>query len=708
MRPQLRDDVRFVECPDGAYVHSDYGACTLRGRQAYAWLTRLAPALTGHHTLAELTASLPADRKTMVERLVGQLAEQRFVVDARHPRPHGLTEAELRAYAEEIAFIGYALDSPEERFERIRHARLALVGAGPLLEALAAACIGSGWRHVTVITPGPEQSGSERAGFEWAGFERAGSERVRRVADAARRDPAQEVRTLPFSRDLRTIAENADIVLQVSADLDELVAAARAGEAAGIVLGQALVGPAEVWIGPVGRPSETAAESGWHRLAGLPAATPAPPDDDLLTGPVPMVVAAILALACFSRVTGLDPGPERELVRVDLRTLDTLPHRFLPHPRAIATRPQRAALEPVGELTEALTEALTARRPAAPAQAAAPHPATPAMPAEAAVPAVAEKAVAAVEADGLLALTAELVDSRLGVLGTLDEQALTQSPVAVCQAVVSDPFGVLPGWAPARQAVGWGPDQRTARLRCLLAALATYGAPALDHPDGEGVVWGVSLPDGRPRTVPTTALGLPGRPPRPTAPAAAFGGGSEERPPVGTGAGLSWAEALAAGLRAHCEDLLRDHLSNAPQAATLPAPIDPPHDPEAEALSRQLALAGEAPDVHDLTAVLGVPAVALMVPGQEAQVSVAATLPDALRDGLERLLLRWQSRAPGQHVYARPHPLWAPDGDPAQAVRAMAGALRRAGKAPVAVPLHADPEVSRLLPFVVRIVLLDD
>ncbi|GAA3162318.1 hypothetical protein GCM10020001_103550 [Nonomuraea salmonea] len=162
--------------------------------------------------------------------------------------------------------------------------------------------------------------------------ERDGFERVRRVADAARRDPLQEIRTLSLSGGIRAIAESADIVLQVSADLDELVAAARACEAAGIVLGQVLVRPAEVWVGPVGRPSETAAESGWQRLAGLPAASPAPPGEDLLMGPVPTVVAAIVALACFSRVTGLDTGSERELIRVDLRTLDTLPHRFLAHP----------------------------------------------------------------------------------------------------------------------------------------------------------------------------------------------------------------------------------------------------------------------------------------------------------------------------------------------------------------------------------------
>lgn len=689
MRPQLKDDVRFVECPDGAYVHSDYGACTLRGRQAYAWLTRLAPALTGRHTLAELTADLPGDRKAMVERLVGQLAEQRFVVDARQARPHGLTEAELRAYAEEIAFIGYALDSPEERFERVRNARLVLTGAGPLLEALAGACVGSGWRHVTVISPDPE--------------------RVRRVADAARRDSAQEFRTLPFSRDLPT---NADVVLQVSEDPGELVTTARACEAAGIVLGQALVGPAEVWISQVGRPSETAAESGWLRLAGLPAATPAPPGEDLMIGPVPTVVAAILALACFSRVTGLDQGPERELVRVDLRSLDTLTHRFLAHPRAATAAPRPQVLGSVEELTEALAPLKAAAPAHAATRAQESPPAQQGSLAHDAVPArdvasadagsaVAEKAVAAVEADELLALISELVDPRLGVLGLLDEQALAQSPLAVCRAVVSDPFGVQPGWAPARQAFGWGPDQRTARLRCLLAALATYGVPARNEQ-------GVELPDGRPRTVRAADLGLPSRP---SGTAAGLGAPTDphpapstQHPPVGTGAGLSWTEALAAGLRSHCERLLRDHLSNDSPSS----PIDPPQDPEAAALLRQLTLAGETPDIHDSTAVLGVPAVTLTVPGQEALVSAAPTLTDAIRDGLERLLLRWQSRAPGQHAYGRLHPLWPPGGDPARAVQTMAGALRRLGKVPVAVPLHGDPEVSRRLPFVARIVLLDD
>ncbi|GAA4519771.1 hypothetical protein [Nonomuraea ferruginea] len=643
MRPRLRDDVRFVECPDGAYVHSDYGACTLRGRHAYAWLGRLAPALTGRHTLDELTSNLSADKQAMVESLVGRLAEHRFVVDDRQARPHGLTGAELRAYAEEIAFIGYALDSPEARFERIRSARLVLAGAGPLLEALVEACVGSGWRYVAVICPEATAAG--------------------RAAEAVRRDPRQEIRTLSPAGDalVRAVAGDADVVLQVSADLDDLVATARLAEAGDVVLGQALAGPAEVWLSRVGRPSVTAAESGWHRLAALPAAAPAPSNEDWLTGPVPKVVAAMLALACFSQVTGLDTDRERLLTRVDLRNLDTLPHRFLARPRA-GTRP--------GGGPEAIRDRAAELATATP-----------------------------IEAESLLGRTPELVDSRLGLLGMLDEQALAQSPLAVCGATVSDPFGALPGWAPPPQVFGWGPDQRTARLRCLLAALATYGLLTVDpSADPEATIWGVELPEGRPVELPE------GRPrPVPVSDLRLTGFGTP-CPPVGTGAGLSWPEALSAGLRARCEHLLAGTL----EAGGRGAPVGPTEDPVAEALLRQLVLAGETPEVSDHTAVLGVPAISLTVPGQDPIVSVAATAPAALRDGLERLLLRWQSRTAGQPAYAEARPFWPPDGDPSEAVRRMARGLRRLGKTPVAVPLDGDPEAARLLPFVTHVALLDD
>lgn len=42
IRPRLRDDVRYVKCPEGVYAHGLGGAW-----QTYEWLSRLAPHLTG-------------------------------------------------------------------------------------------------------------------------------------------------------------------------------------------------------------------------------------------------------------------------------------------------------------------------------------------------------------------------------------------------------------------------------------------------------------------------------------------------------------------------------------------------------------------------------------------------------------------------------------------------------------------------------------
>ncbi|MFC4534183.1 hypothetical protein [Sphaerisporangium dianthi] len=674
----------------------------LRGRQAYAWLSRLAPALTGEHSLAELTERLPGDKRDMVESLVRRLAEQRFIVDARRSRPHGLTEAERRTYAEEIAFIGYVLDSPEWRFERVRLSHLVLTGEGPLLTALLAACAGSGWRRITAVC-------SDTAA-------------MRGTADEARRDPGQQIHIVPFAGDPLpgAIAGDADVLLQVSTDIGTLVRTARACEAAGIPVGQVLVRPTEVWLDQVGRPSVTAVESGWHRLAALPAATPRHSGEDLLVGPLPEVVAAMPALACFSHLTGLDaasPDQKPGLTRVDLRNLDTVPHRFLPHPRAgtwtdlqAVTRTDAHAQTQTDSHAETRTDARAETRTNARAETRTDARAQIRTDTRArirrargpeAVSVLVESlaAAAALDAGEVLDRAAEAIDSRLGLIGTLDEEGLTQTPLPVCQARVSDPLGALPHWAPPPQVVGWGEDRRTARLRCLLAALATYGVLAADAgAGGEEVVWGVELPAGRPRAVPASALRLAGT--------------GALRAPEGAGAGLSWAAAVAAGLRTHCEDLLAARLTGGtagtPGGTWTNPRADLTADPVAGALARRLELAGEPLDVRDCTSVLGVPAHVLAVPGRPFLVSAAATAHDALHDGLERLLLLWQSRTELQSAYSGARPLWAPSGDPAQAVRVMTDALRAAGRVPVAVPLDGDPEASRLLPFVTQVVLLDD
>lgn len=85
MRPRLLGDVRYIECPEGVYIHGGLGSCLLAGRSVHRWIEVLAPRLQGRHSLDEITRGLPEEHREMVESLVATLVEQRFVVVAIQP-----------------------------------------------------------------------------------------------------------------------------------------------------------------------------------------------------------------------------------------------------------------------------------------------------------------------------------------------------------------------------------------------------------------------------------------------------------------------------------------------------------------------------------------------------------------------------------------------------------------------------------------------
>jgi len=669
MRPRLRDDVRYVKCPEGVYVHGLGGACILKGAQTYEWLSRLAPHLTGERTLDELVGPLAVDQRTMVEGLVGVLSKERFIVDVVGDEPHLLDAEEQRVYAAEIAFIRYGLDSAERRFQRVREARITLIGGGPVASALLEAGLWSGWRNVQVLAPAEQVVA------------------LRDVVQRTRRDVKQSVRLQPWpgssgdehgaeNQRLTGIADEADVVLQVCSEAGraDLIVLSQACVGSGTAVGQVLVGEDEVWLTPVGAPAEVEAESCWRRLAaqrGMEAGTSS--GGGWLTGPVPGIVAAALTLSCFSHLTGLDalPAPERApqppvLTRVDLRTLVTRTHRVRSHPLAGPQAPNTEAD------ARALMDELACGAP--------------------------------VEAEDLLDRAAGFIDARTGLLGVLDEEDLAQVPLSVCRASVSDPYGVLPAWAPAPTVTGWGNDQPTARLRALLAALATYGT--LTPGPVPEQRWGLDLATGALRAVAATMVYpvLRGAP-------------LPYRAPVGAAAGRCWNDAVAAGLRAHSEALLAQHSNGGgrdfPQldVAEVIAEIA---DEQATDLLLLLQAADQQVSVDDLSGILGLPAFAFRADANADPMvlTCAATAAEALRDGLERTLLFWQARAEGRPAPWTSAGLWPverpgdPGADPRR--RALTGALRLAGHVPVAVPITQDHQARSLLPYIVHVVLCDD
>ncbi|MCO6006960.1 YcaO-like family protein [Actinoallomurus purpureus] len=546
------------------------------------WLSRLVPYLTGERTLGELTESLSAERRALVERLVGLLAEQRFVVDARADEPHALSAEESAVYAAEIAFIRYGFDSAEHRFERLRRARIVVVAtgpAGPVPVALVEAGLGSGWRDVRTVVAADLSAAIERC----------------------RRDGAQTVRAAAG------IPDDADVVLHVHSGeaVDDLLEVARVCERGDIALGQIWVREDEAWTTPV---SDVEAASYWRRLTGLPH-DPDGEGVDWLTGPVPAVVAAQAALSCFEYLTGMTSPPvQPAMIRVDLRTLDTRRHRVYPFVQASDSGGRNKP----GSL-------VSGKR---------------------------------LEAEELRERASSHVNPRVGVLGGLDEGDLVQTPLSMCRATVSDPRGVLPSWAPAPRVVGWGPDRQTARLRALLAGLATYQALAEEE--------------------------------RPVVP---------YRAPIGVAAGLSWSQAVAAGLAQHCEAFLCRSGDGA-------FPIVPAlADPEVGRLVGLLEAAGERPEIRDLTTELGVPAYA----AGNARPACGASPVAAMRRALERLLLAWQARTERGPCYADPVSYWGDEEEAEAAVEVFTRALADVGRAPAISVLGRDREVARLLPYVVRV-----
>lgn len=659
MRPRLQDDVRYVPYSQGAYLHSDRGSCVVPGPQAYAWLERLVPYLTGTHQLDELTAALPVDKRTTVRELVELLHRHGLVTDARNDHPHSLTGAERRDYADEIAFIRYALDSAEHRFQRYREARVLILGDGPVLASVLRAGLTSGWRHVRVLPV----NRSEMSG-------------LREVAENARRDARQEV-----SMDAETFdvaLADAEVVLHVcgTGEQTRLLEVAEQCARNGTLLGQVLVNGDEAWFGPVER---SASASAWRRLRESAVTVPEV-EESLLHGPAPVMLGHRLVLAHFRHSTGLDELPQDSdqsdaagLVRIDLHTMESERHGFLPHPGRCSSRPRSQ------EEARAAFDVLTEGEP--------------------------------VTREELLSRSATAVDARTGLFSSVDEEDFTQFPQWVCRARLSDPFGLLPAGAPLPEVVGYGLERDESRTDTVLAACAGYGALAVDHRRlvplrcGTGE-WGLDLVDGNVRLVPSDLVFPVLRTRR-----------TPWDAPTGAAAGLSWNAALWDGLRRHCEDLLEQRLAEVDEPLPRLDVSGLPLDGRAAHLGRLLGETGESVVAHDATGLLSVPACALRV-GADTVLVVGSTCPEALGRALERGLLAWQARTESQPAYA-PHsipaisverdtPVGASEAEEPAGVMRLVRALHAVGRTPVAVALDHDPEIVRILPYLVQVVLVDE
>jgi hypothetical protein len=679
VRPRLRSDVLFIPAESGACLVDGERVVTVASPWAYPMLEKLSPHLTGDRTVAELTEDLPDSERQMVERLVTVLRDENLIRDASQDEPHGLSPAELRAFAAEISVIGSFLDSAPRRFQTWRESRLLLVGSGPGLVALVAAALRSGPLRVRAQVM-PE-----------AGTDLQRVEDHRRMA--AQRDPGQRLTVCsptgdggpPTLADLEAHARDSDVVLHISdapsperaAELDEIC------RRSGIFLVQAVTSGDEAWIGPVSRPDrpDTGWRAAWLRIRSndpVPAfgfgPTGPAESSDLLTGPAAAITAHHLVFAAFTHVTGIVRAEEKPAVtHLDLRTLAGESRGVAPHPAALPVRPSSAG--DVVALTERLARADR------------------------------------VTEDAFFQRVTQLTDERTGLFTWFDDAGLPQAPLRLTRLSVVN----ADGFPHRHRAVvsGAALDLADARRRAARQAIAVYASLARDPrrhaaetagPDAASV-YGVCLRSGQ-------AVPVAERLAFPAWYAVRYG-----RPyavPAGLAVAPSWNDAVDAGLLAHCRVLAVARAGREPAPRLDLAAVD--LDGEGRRCRDLLADTGRTVDVRDITAFAGVPTYTFALDGETVCHRAALSTAEAVRDGLLRTLRAlqvnlappWEPGLPepdGAGAVPPAIPVPAPPPDVRR--RVLTDALASAGRRAVAVPLDTDPALGGTLPFPVQVVLID-
>jgi hypothetical protein len=705
---KLRDDAYYVPTSDGVYILTPQGEVVLTGSSIFGWVDRLAPYLDGRRTLAELTAALPADRKHMTERVITALRDRGVVVetadDTSRARP--LTGDERRLYRHEIGFLGYFGSSGEQAFQAYRDSAVVLAGAGRLLAETVQAALCSGVRRLRVAVTGEGPAG------------------LTVPAERERHDPRQRItRTAADLADeerLSDLVADAGIVAYAGdqAVLDQARALDRVCSRVGVPFVAAIRTGDHAWLGPFGPAAGgwpgwmsawrrlcalDDAGAGWFRRPGTgqPASGPdgdgpAVPHGDPPAGAAPTVVANQLIREVVRRLSGTaaPAGPAR-MTRIDLRSLRTESHPFLPHPFSLtAGRPDRAG-------PPAAVVRLQAGEP--------------------------------LDSEEFSRRMAACLDPRLGVLSEATERDFAQIPLAVAQVRVSDPVLLLDPGLPLPVVTGAGLSLAEARRTAVLRGLAVYGSlmvdPRLLHvregtrgltdDPGEdlaalragqwsGLVRGHGLADGRPHEVAAEAV-FP----------ALRGVRADYRPPAGAAAGYDWQEAVRSGLIGQC---LRLTLAGLGDGRRRFCPIkwnEVAMDASGRRYRSLAKIIGGRLDVYDVTGPPRVPTLAFCLDGVTVAYASGFSFGEALRDGLADVLLSHQAQVDGEASYGPAHvpplpergrlpgitacPAWSTDS------AGTAARLAQLGWNAVAVPLDHDPGVTgSILPYLVNVVVAHD
>ncbi|GGM48973.1 hypothetical protein GCM10012275_19830 [Longimycelium tulufanense] len=684
LRLMVRPGVQLIRTPEGVVLTGGGGQrVTVRGESAYRAITWLSSQLDGRRTLAELLEDIDQDHHSQVIKLITVLGKHGLLSGLETAGPHSLTRAELSQFASEITLIAACRDSAERRFQQYRHSLLVVIGHAPAVATMVRLAVASGVLRVRAVVLPPVATHHDAfvtQGLEELPPEVASSVQVTHLAEYA-------------GGALHDLIADASMVLHLSEPRGEdlMRALDQLCDQVKIPLIPALVTDRDAWIGPVGTPGrpETRWEAFWTRYRSTRHRKPPHPDEMTHPAATRNAVAAHLMFRGFRYLTGIEDHERPAVQQLHLDTLQLRGRVAVPHPHALPVTPDTAA----GIVLHC--RALRSRD--------------------------------TIDERQIYERLRPSIDEELGLLRAVHPAEGPQLPIDVAEVVVSDPLGGFRRRSLPLVVQAGGADFPQARTSAVRAACRIYSSLAVDprrlrpgqswswHAGSrpkdwaDGRLWALSLLVEQPLSISAGAvfpqllshdLGVI---------------------PAGVASGHNFAAAVEQGLLDQCA--LQTLRSDATVAVPLSfGEID--LDEVGRYYCRLLEITGEEVEIFQLAGSLPVPAVVVATPTVGAVPAAARSLQAALREGIERTLLRLQlsdhPRAGVELVedeFSAYGAGWLRDRIAGRGEKhltsvtstgEMLEALRRRRMHPVVVPLDHDPFLARIHPFLVRVVLVDE
>lgn len=703
MRPAWKADTYSLPMPDGVYLRGNNNRLFLKGKSLYPLLEHLVPYLTGDVTLAEITEGLDADRKRMVTNLVEKLFAHQFLNDRSQDQPHTPGSLDLETHASDIAFIESFQTSAASRFERFRNERLLIIGSWPSCTALALASLQSGLRKIGVIATSENEMNAPFHQDMLDLFTHYASDGDAHIIDRLSWDNEAEVRqTIQAYDAILHIAEQS--ALARAQLLNKLCVEQ---QKTGI---QAVLVDDQAWIGPLVSPETGGCwECAWRRLQANQADLknrlshsaysnqPSVSNSRPLTKPGATIIANRLLFELFQHCAQIN-AKERagKVSELNLETCLSESHTFLPHPHCLACQ------HPVTQTASQFLEQVQRLQQQSP-----------------------------IDANIFLESFTGCVDEKLGLFTAVENGHLVQIPLAVYQAHLSNPM--LWDHQPAPlHIVAVSTDTREARMRAAQKACERYAANFMDQrrllpfeitqqyslpivpieqvvgqktlfSEDEMWSWALDLQMQQASFVPAARV---------------FSSPGEQEQGIGSGA--TWEEAICQALLDWCNYLTIEQLKNAQQAYPQVDLERTVMTPEGAYLYQLLKTAHEQITVYDITGSLHIPTFAVCSGKNVVAYTTHCDGARALSLGLEQALQHYQSKQFQQPDYATvpvpdfpvklrsdelsvPHYTLPDTWSERQAC--LLQQLQANRLHAFAVPLDHDPALTRVFPFIVRVLL---